>query len=149
MRGTSNKCLHFGGSNSDLQGYVDSDLARDIDTRWSTIGYVFTIGGAAVSWGSRLQRINALSTTETEYVAAKKAAKEMIWLQFLLEELGHPQKDNYLFIDSQSAIHLAKNLALHSKTKHIQLWYHFIRSVLEDGRLKLEKIHTMKIQQIC
>ena len=66
----------------------------------------------------------------------------MIWLQFFLEELGHPQKDNYLFTDSQSVIHLAKNSALHSKTKHIQLRYHFIRLVLEDGRLKLEKIHT-------
>ena len=47
-----------------------------------------------------------------------------------------------MFIDSQSAIHLAKNSALRSKTKHIQLRYHFIRSVLEDGQLKLEKIHT-------
>ena len=50
--------------------------------------------------------------------------------------------DIYLFTNSQSAIHLAKNSALHSKTKHIQLWYHFIQSVLEDGQLKLEKIHT-------
>ena len=66
----------------------------------------------------------------------------MIWLQFFLEELGHPQKDNYLFTNSQSVIHLAKNSALHSKTKHMQLWYHFIRSILEDGQLKLEKIHT-------
>ena len=49
LRGTSSKCLHFRGSTTDLQGYVDSDLAWDIDTRWSTIGYVFTIGGAAVS----------------------------------------------------------------------------------------------------
>ena len=46
-----------------------------------------------------------------------------------------------MFIDSQSAIHLAKNSALYSKTKHIQLRYHFIQSVLEDGWLKLEKIH--------
>ena len=66
----------------------------------------------------------------------------MIWLQFFLEELGHPQKDNYLFTYSQSDIHLAKNSALHSKTKHIQLRYHFIWSALEDGQLKLEKIHT-------
>ena len=95
-----------------------------------------------MSWVSRLQKINALSTTEAEYVAATEVAKEMIWLQFFLEVLGHPQQDNYLFIDCQSAIHLAKNLALHSKTKHIQLRYHFIRSVLEDGQLKLEKIHT-------
>ena len=47
-----------------------------------------------------------------------------------------------MFTDSHSAIHLAKNLALHSKTKHIKLWYHFIRLVLEDGQLKMEKIHT-------
>ena len=65
----------------------------------------------------------------------------MIWLRFFLEELGHPQKDNYLFIDSQSSIHLAKNSALHSKTKHIELRYHFIQSILEDGQLKLDKIH--------
>ena len=90
LRGTSNKCLHFGGSTTDLQGYVVSDLAGDIDTRRSTIGYIFTIGRAAVSWVSRLQKINALSTTEAEYVVAIKAAKEMIWLQFFLEELGHP-----------------------------------------------------------
>ena len=65
----------------------------------------------------------------------------MIWLQFFLEELGDSQKDNYLFTDSQSAIHLAKNSALHSKTKHIQLQYHFIRSVLDDRQLKMDKIH--------
>ena len=56
---------------------------------------------------------------EAKYVSTTMLAKEMIWLQFLLEELGHPQKDNDLFTDSQSSIHLAKNSALHSKTKHI------------------------------
>ena len=49
---------------------------------------------------------------------------------------------NFLHTDSQSVIHLAKNSALHSKTKHIKLRYHFIRSVLDDEKLKLEKIHT-------
>jgi hypothetical protein len=47
-----------------------------------------------------------------------------------------------LYYDSESAIHLAKNSSFHSNTKHIQLRYHFIQSVLEDGHLKLEKIHT-------
>ena len=49
LRGTSRKFLHFWVSTTDLQGYVDSYLAKDIDTRWSTTCYVFTIGGAAVS----------------------------------------------------------------------------------------------------
>ena len=59
-----------------------------------------------------------------------------------MEELGKKQESSRLYCDSQSAIHLAKNSAFHSKTKHIQLRYHSIRSVLEDGQLKLEKIHT-------
>ena len=102
-----------------------------------------------MSWVSRLQKINALSITEAEYVASTEAAKEMIWLQFFLEELGHPQKDNYLFTDSQSAIHLAKNSALHSKTKHIQLrtisFGQFWRMDSESCRRSIQ----MTIQQIC
>jgi len=42
--------------------------------------------------------------------------------------------------DSQSAIFLAKNPAFHLRTKHIQLRYHFIRSLLDSGELLLEKI---------
>ena len=57
-------------------------------------------------------------------------------------ELGKEHDMGTLYSDSQSSIHLAKNSAFHSRTKHIQLMYHFIRSVLEDGELKLEKIHT-------
>eukprot|EP00253_Pinus_taeda_P002566 PITA_02566 len=71
-----------------------------------------------------------------------EASKEMIWLQRFLDELGKKQKLGRLYSDSQSAIHLAKNSAFHFKTKHIKLKYHFIWSALEDGQLKLEKIHT-------
>ena len=143
MRGTTTKALCFTGSSSTLSGFVDSDLAGDVDTRRSTTGYVFTVGGTAVSWISRLQKINALSTTEAEYVAATEASKEMIWLQcFLVEELGQKKEYCLLYSDIQSVIHLAKNSTFHSRTKHIQLRYHFIRAVLEDGQLRLEKIHT-------
>ena len=140
--GTSNKCLHFGGSTTNLQSYIDLDLLRDIDTKKSATSYLFTIGVAVVSWVSRLQKVNALSTTKVEYVATIEVAKEMIWLQFFLEELGHPQKHNYLFIDSQSAIHLENNSSLYLKTKYIQLRYHFIQLVLDDGELKLDKMRT-------
>jgi hypothetical protein len=66
----------------------------------------------------------------------------MIWLQRFLEELGKQQESSRLYCDIHSAIHLAKKSTFHFKTKHIQLRYHFIRSILEDGKLKLEKIHT-------
>jgi hypothetical protein len=57
-----------------------------------------------------------------------------------MEELGKKQENSRLYYDSQSAIHLAKNSAFHSKTNYIQLRYHFIRSVLEDVPL-----HTILI----
>uniref|UniRef100_A0A2N9IBW6 Integrase catalytic domain-containing protein n=1 Tax=Fagus sylvatica TaxID=28930 RepID=A0A2N9IBW6_FAGSY len=140
LKGTLGTSLCFTGADMKLTGYVDSDLAGDVDTRKSTTGYVYTLGGTAVSWVSRLQKIVALSTTEAEYVAVTEAGKEMVWLQGFLEELGQRQKKGILHSDSQSAIFLAKNPAFHSRTKHIQLRYHFIRSLLDGGQLTLEKI---------
>ena len=55
---------------------VDADLAGNVDIRRSTIGYVYNLGGTALSWGSQLQKIVALSTTEVEYVAITEANKD-------------------------------------------------------------------------
>ena len=59
-----------------------------------------------------------------------------------MEELGKKQENKRLYSDSQSVIHLENNSSFHSKTKHIHIKYHFIRSVLGDELLNLEKIHT-------
>ena len=71
-----------------LKGYVDVDFAGDINSRKSTIGFVFTLGSTTISWASNLQKIVTLSTIEAEYVAATEAGKEMIWLHGFLDELG-------------------------------------------------------------
>jgi hypothetical protein len=140
LKGSSDTSLCFTGADLKLQGYVDADLAGDVDSRKSTTGFVYTLGGTAVCWASKLQKIVALSTTEAEYVAVTEAGKEMVWLQGFLDELGKKTEKGVLHSDSQSAIFLAKNPAFHSRTKHIQLRYHFIRSLLDDEQLILEKI---------
>ncbi|KAE8734317.1 putative wall-associated receptor kinase-like 11 [Hibiscus syriacus] len=140
LRGTTNKAFCFKGGDTILTGYVDVDLAENVDIRRSTTGYGYTLGGTTVSWVSQLQKIVTLSTTEAEYVAVTEASKETVWLQSFLEELGKKQENNVLYCDSQSAIHLAKNPSFHSRKKHIQLRYHFIWSLLENEILKLEKI---------
>ena len=89
-----------------------------------------------------MEHVVALSTTEAEYVAAIEASEEMIWLQRFMEELGKTKENSRLYSDIQSNINIAKNSTFHSKTKHIQLKYHFIRYVLDEELLKLEKIHT-------
>ncbi|KAF5797362.1 putative RNA-directed DNA polymerase [Helianthus annuus] len=140
LKGTSKVALNFKGKNVILKGFVDADLGGCKESFKSTTGYVFTVGGTAVSWMSKLQKSVALSTTEAEYMAVAEASKELIWLKNFLNELGKEQDDCALFCDNQSAIHLAKNPVFHSKTKHIQLRYHFIRERINDGTLKLEKI---------
>ena len=64
----------------------------------------------------------------------------MIWLHGFLDELGKKQEMGILHSDSQSAIFLTKNLAFHSKSKHIQTKYHFIRYLVKDKLVILEKI---------
>ncbi|KAH0972829.1 hypothetical protein GBA52_024985 [Prunus armeniaca] len=134
--------LCFGGGKPELIGYTDADMAGDLDSRKSTSGYLITFSGGAVSWQSKLHKCVALSTTEAEFIAATEACKEMLWMKRFLQELGQEQHKYILHCDSQSAIHLSKNLSFHSRSKHIDVRYHWIRDVLESKQLQLEKIHT-------
>ena len=73
---------------SDCTGFSDSDWAGDQDDRKSTSGYLFRVGNATVSWGSKKQSCVALSTAEAEYMSLTMAAKEGIWLNRLLAEMN-------------------------------------------------------------
>ena len=126
LKGTSTSCLCFGSGDPVLQGYTNADYAGDKDRRKSTSGYLMTYAGGAVSWQSRLQKCVSTSTTEAEYIAAVDAGKEVLWMKNFLQELGMKQEKYVLFCDSQSAIHLAKNSSYHSRTKHIDVRYHWI-----------------------
>ncbi|KAK9200145.1 hypothetical protein WN944_015341 [Citrus x changshan-huyou] len=125
-------------------GYVDSDYAGDLDKRRSTTGYVFTFAGGPISWKSTLQSTVALSTTEAEYMAITEAVKEAIWLQGLLENLGLAQEHINVYCDSQSAIHLTKNQVYHARTKHIDVRFHFVREIVNEGKILLQKIKTVE-----
>ncbi|KAH9790140.1 Integrase catalytic domain-containing protein [Citrus sinensis] len=124
-------------------GYVDSDYAGDLDKRRSTTGYVFTFAGGPISWKSTLQSTVALSTTEAEYMAITEAVKEAIWLQGLLENLGLAQEHINVYCDSQSAIHLTKNQVYHARTKHIDVRFHFVREIVDEGKILIQKIKTV------
>eukprot|EP00253_Pinus_taeda_P008627 PITA_08627 len=114
----------------------------DLDKRSSTTGYVFTLACGAISWMSKLQETATLSTTGAEYIAALDDSKEAIWLKGLLDEIGRTQEKVNVLCDNQSAIHLAANPAYHSRTKHIDVRYHFLRHVIDGGKVALQKVHT-------
>lgn len=120
-----------------LGGYSDADFAGSIDDRASTSGYLMNMGSAAVSWSCKKQATVATSSAEAEYISAWEAACEIVWLRRILQDLGISQAEaTSLFIDSQSAIKLAKNPVFHSKTKHVDTKYHHIRSLIAKDVLK-------------
>ena len=142
IKDTADACLKFGKTGEGLVGYVDSDYAADLDKRRSLTGYVFTVGGCAVSWRATLQTVVAQSTTEAEYMAIAEACRESVWLKGLFTELCGDDSCITLFCDSQSAIYLTKDQMFHERTKHIDIKYHYVRDVIAQGKLKVSKIST-------
>lgn len=142
LRGTSRMCLQFGNEKPELVGYSNADMAGDIDTRKSTSGYLVTFARGAVSWQSKLQKCVALSSTEAKYIAITETSKEFLRMKKFLEELGIEQEKYLVYSDSQSAIHLSKNSTFHSRFKHIDVRYHWIRDALDMKLFHIDKIHT-------
>jgi len=117
-------------------------MVGDINSRKSTSGYLINFARGVVAWQSRLHKCVAMSTTKVEFIVTTEACKELLWLKKFLQEHGF-RKDNYsLFVDSQSVIHLDKNPTFHSRSKHIDVRYHWIRDALDAKLLALEKVHT-------
>jgi len=128
----------------DIHGFVDVEWVGDLDRRISTSGYVFNLFRGAVSGMSKKQPIVALSTTEAEYMVATHVSKEAVWLQRLCSNMGLVQGAIRIDCDNQSAIFLSNNPTYHSKTKHIDVPYHFVREMIEDKKALLVKVDTLK-----
>lgn len=125
-----------------LTGYTDADWGGDKMDRKSTTGYILKLFGCTVSWCSSKQQCTALSSTESEYVALSRGIAEGCWIKNIMNELGLPLKNFKLYVDNQSAIHIAKNPEKHKRLKHIDLRYHFIRDKVNSGIVSLEYIGT-------
>ena len=144
IKGTLNYGLIYKRNDGlSLYGYTDADWAGDVDDRRSTSGGVFMLGTKCVSWHSRKQNSVTLSTAEAEYVAATHSTTQLMWMRIQLSDLKlKTEFPLMLGCDNQSAISLTKNPIQHSRTKHIDIRYHFIKERVEEGQLKLEFVPT-------
>ena len=87
-------------------------------------------------------------STEAEYIAGAHTTKEAIWLRQLLSELGQDTSPpTVLCIDNQSAIAIAQNPEFHDCTKHIDIHYHFLHQVVDDGMVEL--VYTSTREQVA
>ncbi|GKV50011.1 hypothetical protein SLEP1_g56730 [Rubroshorea leprosula] len=117
-------------------GFCDADWAGCPITRRSTTGYCIFLGANCISWSSKKQPTIARSTVEAEYRALASTTAEMVWITYLLRDIGislpsPPQ----LFSDNISALHMSINPVFHARTKHIELDYHFVREKVALGTL--------------
>ncbi|KAJ3570235.1 hypothetical protein NP233_g4536 [Leucocoprinus birnbaumii] len=115
-------------------GFVDSDFANDRDTRRSTDGHVFFVGGGPVLWSTKHQETVATSTTEAEYMAVSCVVQQAMWLLSFFDQASLPQSQPVtLFIDNNGAIDMTKTYRSHKRMKHIDVCHHFVKEKGEMG----------------
>jgi hypothetical protein len=149
LKGTQTKGIFYPAKQKgeaftlNLHGYIDSAFADCKLTRKSTSGYLFSVNNAPITWRSGRQSIVTTSTTEAEYVAACDGSKEAVWLRKLFEELGCEMiQPTILFEDNNSCIAQTENPLHHKRTKHIDVYYHYTRQMVEEDIVVLKRIDT-------
>ena len=128
--------LVYSGEDLTPEGYTDADFQSCLDSRKSTSGSIFTLGGSAIVWRSVKQTCTSDSTMEAEYVAASDASKEAVWLRkFLadLEVIPNMDRPMTLYCDNSAAIANTKESRHHKMSKHIDRKFHVIREFVESG----------------
>lgn len=122
-----------------IEAFSDADWAGDALTARSTGGaLISTTHGAALYWSSKRQPIVALSSTEAEYIAASECCRELISISNLLTELGDGPTEPIPFrVDNQTAIRMIEEDNNGGRRKHINVRYHFIRQVWQQGLIQL------------
>ncbi|KAK6163779.1 hypothetical protein DH2020_000643 [Rehmannia glutinosa] len=127
-----------------LKGYNVSDYAGCRVDRKSTSGTCQMLGNRLVSWFSKKQNSIATSTAEAEYIATGSCCAQVLWMRQQLRDYEVEEKEIPIMCDNTSAIAITQNPVLHSRTKHIDVRYHFIRDHVEKRDITLEYISTDK-----
>jgi hypothetical protein len=142
LLGTIDLGLWYPNFNSfDLISYTDTDFAGYKIGCKSTSSTCHFLGHSLVSWFSKKQNSVALSTTEVKHVAAGSCCAQSLYIK-QLEDFKVLFDHILIRCDNTSAMSLSKNLIQHSRTKHIEIRYHFIRDHVQKGDIELEFVST-------
>jgi hypothetical protein len=144
LAGTKQLGIQFGNGDPILTGFCDASWATRPDRR-STTGFCWMFLGGMLMWKSVRQRITALSSCESEYIAAAEASRESVWLNGLMRDLGSEQGCLTLFCDNMSAIATANSTAINERTKHIDVRHHYLRELVRGGVLSMRFVPTTEM----
>ncbi|GJV12166.1 hypothetical protein Tco_1353707 [Tanacetum coccineum] len=127
----------------ELTAFSDSDHAGCLDSRKSTSGGIQFLGGdKLVSWSSKKQDCTSMSLAEAEYVSLSACCAQVLWLRTQLTDYGFHFDKIPMYCDSKAAIAISCNPVQHSRTKHIDVRYHFIKEQVEKGIVELFFVGT-------
>ncbi|GJW99962.1 putative reverse transcriptase, RNA-dependent DNA polymerase [Tanacetum coccineum] len=129
-------------SHFELEAYSDSDYRGASLDRKSTTGGCQFLGRRLISWQCKKQTILANSTTKAEYVAAANYCGQALWIQNQMMDYCFNFMNTKIHIDNESTRSVIKNPVVHSRTKHIEIHFHFIRDCYEKRLIEVIKIHT-------
>ncbi|KAJ9541772.1 hypothetical protein OSB04_028278 [Centaurea solstitialis] len=130
------------GLGFELQAYTDADYGGCNMDRKSTSGHLQFLRNKLVSWASKKQQCVSTSTAKSEYVAAASCCSQVLWMQSQLRDYGLEYKKIPIYCDSKSAIAISANPVQHSKTKHIDIRYHFLKDNVEKENIELYFVNT-------
>ncbi|GJY68076.1 retrovirus-related pol polyprotein from transposon TNT 1-94 [Tanacetum coccineum] len=117
-------------------------LAGCNDDCKSTSGGIQFLGDKLVSWSSKKQDCTLMSNAEAEYVSLYACCAQVIWMRTQLLDYGFRYNKIPMYCDSQSAIVISCNPVQHSRTKHINIRYHFIKEHVEKDTIELYFVVT-------
>ncbi|GJT53534.1 hypothetical protein Tco_0988588, partial [Tanacetum coccineum] len=120
-----------------LTAYADANHVWCQDTRRSTSGSPQFLGDRLVSWSSKKQKSTAILSTEAEYITLSGCCSQILWMRSQLTDYGFKFNTIPLYCDNKSAIALCCNNVQHSRAKHIDIRYHFIKKQVENGIVEL------------
>ncbi|GJY98579.1 retrovirus-related pol polyprotein from transposon TNT 1-94 [Tanacetum coccineum] len=143
LKGTINLGLwHPKDSGFDLISYSDADHAGCHLDRKSTSGSVHFLGDKVVCWSSKKQNCVSISIAESEYVVISGCCAQVLWMRTQLTDYGFFYDKVPIYCDSKSAIAISCNPVRHTRTKHIDVRYHFIKDHVEKGTIELYFVGT-------
>ncbi|GJV77108.1 retrovirus-related pol polyprotein from transposon TNT 1-94 [Tanacetum coccineum] len=143
LKGTINMGLwYLKDSGFELTEFLDADHARCLDTRKITSRVIQFLGEKLVSWISKKKDCTAMSIAEAKYVVLSISCAQVMWMRTQLKDYGFNYNKIPLYCDSQSAITISCNPVQHSRTKHINVRYHFIKEQIEHGIIELYFLRT-------
>nr|GEX02967.1 copia protein [Tanacetum cinerariifolium] len=125
-----------------LTAYADVYHAGCQDTRRSTSGSSKFLGDKLVSWSSKKQKCTAISSTKAEYIALSGCCAQILWMRSSLTNYGFQFNKIPLYYDNKSIIALCCNNVQHSRAKHIDVRYHFIKEQVKNGIVELYFVWT-------